>query len=79
MTREADKTSVQDRFLATLCRSRVSVYIHIVNGIKLQGQISEFDRFVILLKNQKTQKTLMVYKQAISTIGPLEESPEDEK
>ena len=58
---------LQDPFLNTLRKERVSVMIYLVNGIKLQGQIESFDQFVILLKNTVNQ---MVYKHAISTIVP---------
>ncbi|EAR8068088.1 RNA chaperone Hfq [Salmonella enterica subsp. enterica serovar Agona] len=59
--------SLQDPFLNALRRERVPVSIYLVNGIKLQGQIESFDQFVILLKNTVSQ---MVYKHAISTVGP---------
>ncbi|MCS5949371.1 RNA chaperone Hfq [Klebsiella pneumoniae subsp. pneumoniae] len=59
--------SLQDPFLNALRRERVPVSIYLVNGIKLQGQIESFDRFVILLKNTVSQ---MVYKHAISTVVP---------
>ncbi|MGP1957936.1 MAG: RNA chaperone Hfq [Arsenophonus sp.] len=59
--------SLQDPFLNALRREKVSVYIYLVNGIKLQGYIESFDQFVILLKNTVNQ---MVYKHAISTVVP---------
>ena len=59
--------SLQDPFLNTLRKERISVSIYLVNGIKLQGQVESFDQFVVLLKNQVSQ---MVYKHAISTIVP---------
>ena len=59
--------SLQDPFLNALRRERVPVSIHLVNGIKLQGQVESFDQFVILLKNTVSQ---MVYKHAISTVVP---------
>lgn len=59
--------SLQDPFLNTLRKEKISVSIFLVNGIKLQGQIESFDQFVILLKNQVCQ---LVYKHAISTIVP---------
>ena len=43
------------------------VAIYLINGIKLQGQIESFDRFVVQLKAGVTQ---LVYKHAISTIVP---------
>ena len=59
--------SLQDPFLNALRKERIPVSIYLVNGIKLQGQIDSFDQFVVLLKNTVSQ---MVYKHAISTIGP---------
>ncbi|PLK58755.1 RNA chaperone Hfq [Candidatus Palibaumannia cicadellinicola] len=59
--------SLQDPFLNALRRERVPVFIYLVNGIKLQGQIESFDQFVILLKNTISQ---MIYKHAISTVVP---------
>lgn len=59
--------SLQDPFLNTLRKEKISVSIYLVNGIKLQGQIESFDQFVVLLKNSVSQ---MVYKHAISTIVP---------
>ena len=58
---------LQDPFLNALRKEHVAVSIYLVNGIKLQGQVDSFDQYVILLKNTVTQ---MVYKHAISTIGP---------
>ncbi len=59
--------SLQDPFLATLCKEEVPVFVYLINGIKLQGQIEAFDQFVVLLKNNSSQ---IVYKHAISTIVP---------
>lgn len=58
---------LQDPFLNTLRREDVPVSIYLVNGIKLQGKITGFDQYVIMLTDKVTQ---MVYKHAISTIVP---------
>ena len=58
---------LQDPFLNALRKEHVPVSIYLVNGIKLQGNIESFDQYVVLLRNTVTQ---MVYKHAISTIGP---------
>ena len=58
---------LQDPFLNALRREHIPVSIYLVNGIKLQGQVESFDQYVVLLRNTVTQ---MVYKHAISTIGP---------
>ena len=58
---------LQEPFLNELRKQNTKVSIYLVNGIKLQGQIESFDRFVIQLKAGVTQ---IVYKHAISTIVP---------
>ncbi len=65
---EKTKTgALQDPFLNQLRKQKVPVSIYLVNGIKLQGEIESFDRFVVLLKAHVSQ---IVYKHAISTIVP---------
>jgi len=59
--------SVQDQFLEVLRKEKVQVSIFMVNGIKLQGVIEDFDQFILTLKNVNTQ---VVYKHAISTVMP---------
>ena len=59
--------SLQEPFLNVLRLENVPVSVFLVNGIKLQGTIESFDRFVVLLKNSVSQ---MIYKHAISSIVP---------
>ena len=61
--------NLQDPFLNTLRKDKISVSIFLINGIKLQGKVESFDQFVIVLKNTVNQ---MVYKHAISTIVPAQ-------
>ncbi len=58
---------LQEPFLNELRKRQIQVSIFLINGIKLQGQIESYDRFVIQLKAGVTQ---IVYKHAISTIVP---------
>ncbi len=58
---------IQDPFLETLKKEGVPVAIYLINGIKLQGQIESYDKYVILLKNSVVQ---MLFKHAISTVVP---------
>ena len=60
-------SQLQEPFLNELRKQKVPVSIYLTNGIKLQGQIESFDRFVVQLKAGVTQ---MVYKHAIMTIVP---------
>lgn len=59
--------ALQDPFLNSLRKEKVPVSIFLTNGIKLQGQVTAFDQYVVFLKNHMTQ---MVFKHAISTIVP---------
>lgn len=63
---EQDK-SLQDTFLRGLSEKKIPVAVFLVNGIKLQGHIEDFDKYVVILKNSGSQ---MVFKHAISTIMP---------
>jgi len=69
---------LQDPFLDALRQEQVQVSVYLVNGIKLQGHIDNFDQYVVLLKNAVTQ---MIYKHAISTVvpsRPVNYRPEEE-
>jgi len=60
--------NVQDIFLNTVRKKHAPVTIFLVNGVKLQGNISWFDNFSILLN--RDSQTQLIYKHAISTIMP---------
>jgi host factor-I protein len=67
MNNEQKGSLLQEPFLNELRKQKIPVAIYLINGIKLQGQIESFDRFVVQLKAGVTQ---IVYKHAISTIVP---------
>jgi host factor-I protein len=50
-------------------KSKSSVTIFLVNGVKLQGNITWFDNFCVLLR--RDGQAQLVYKHAISTVMPL--------
>jgi host factor-I protein len=62
------KQNLQDSFLNQLRKSKTSVTIFLVNGVKLQGIVTWFDNFCVLLKRDGNAQ--LVYKHAISTIMP---------
>lgn len=71
----ADKSlSLQDQFLNTIRRSKTPVTIFLVKGVKLQGVVTWFDPFSLLLRREGNAQ--LVYKHAISTIMPAQ-TPED--
>lgn len=63
---------VQQAFLDELIKTHTRVSIFLVNGVKLEGEIKSYDRYVILMKNAVTDK---VYKHAVSTIMPMSARP----
>jgi len=64
------KQNLQDIFLNTVRKSKMAVTVFLVNGVKLQGVITWFDNFCVLLR--RDQQSQLVYKHAISTIMPAE-------
>jgi host factor-I protein len=60
--------SLQDQFLNSVRRSKIPVTIFLMKGVKLQGIITWFDPFSMLLRRDGTVQLL--YKHAISTIMP---------
>ena len=63
-----DKQNLQDSFLNQLRKSKISVTIFLINGVKLQGVITWVDNFCLLLR--RDGQSQLVYKHAISTIMP---------
>ncbi len=62
------KQNLQDTFLNQLRKAKIPVTIFLVNGVKLQGNVTWFDNFCVLLK--RDGQVQLVYKHAISTIMP---------
>ncbi len=62
--------NLQDMFLNSLRRSKTPVTMFLVKGVKLQGIITWFDNFSVLLR--RDGQAQLVYKHAISTIMPAQ-------
>ncbi len=60
--------NIQDVFLNTIRKKRIPVTIFLSNGVKLQGNITAFDNFSILLR--RGAQLQLVYKHTIATIVP---------
>ena len=65
--------NLQDTFLNAVRKSKAAVTIFLVNGVKLQGNITWFDNFCVLLR--RDGQAQLVYKHAISTVMPLSPVP----
>ena len=65
----SDKANnLQDVFLNAVRKQKIPVTMFLVNGVKLQGVITWFDSFCVLLR--RDGQSQLVYKSAISTIMP---------
>jgi host factor-I protein len=65
----SDKTNnLQDVFLNHVRKNKTPVTVFLVNGVKLQGIITWFDNFCVLLRRDAHSQ--LVYKHAISTVMP---------
>lgn len=60
--------NLQDAFLNLLRKNKVPVTMFLVKGVKLQGIVTWFDNFSILLR--RDGESQLVYKHAVSTIMP---------
>ena len=63
------KENLQDIFLNHLRKNKSPVTVFLVNGVKLQGIVTWFDNFCILLRRDGHSQ--LVYKHAISTVMPV--------
>ena len=74
------KQNLQDTFLNSVRKTKTPLTIFLVNGVKLQGVVSWFDNFCVLLR--RDGQSQLVYKHAISTIMPSQPvqlyEPEDQ-
>jgi host factor-I protein len=70
----ARSLSLQDHFLNSVRRAKLPVTIFLVKGVKLQGVVTWFDAFSLLLRREGVSQ--LVYKHSISTIMPAEPPPD---
>jgi host factor-I protein len=68
MTLEKNQ-NLQDVFLNHIRKNKTPVTVFLVNGVKLQGIVSWFDNFCVLLRRDGHSQ--LVYKHAISTVMPV--------
>lgn len=61
-----NRRPLSESFLQHLCKENIPVSIFLINGIKLQGQLADFDDQVVILKDS----IQLIFKHAISTIVP---------
>lgn len=65
---ETKAQNMQDIFLNNCRKDKKPVTIYLVNGVKLQGTITGFDNFSVVLR--RSQQSQLVYKHSIATVVP---------
>lgn len=60
--------NLQDTFLNNVRKNKIPLTIFLINGVKLQGIVTWFDNFCVLLRRDGHSQ--LVYKHAISTVMP---------
>ncbi len=68
MNSDKRKQSLQDVFLNNVRKNKTLVTAFLTNGVKLQGIVTSFDNFCVLLKRESSSQ--LIYKHALSTIMP---------
>ncbi len=69
MSAAEKQNNLQDVFLNQLRKTKAPVTLFLVNGVKLQGIVTWFDSFSVLLRRDNHSQ--LVYKHAISTVMPI--------
>lgn len=63
--------NLQDSFLNSIRREKVTITVYLNNGFKLTGTVIGFDNYVIFIQTDKGQQ--LVYKHAITSILPFKQ------
>ena len=73
---ENETGGIQNEFFNRARKERALVTVFLTNGKRLIGRIRAFDKFTILLETHQGDQ--MIFKHAISTVGPARASTGDE-
>ncbi len=68
-----NEKDIQCSFLNYMHKKHMSVTVFLMNGVKLQGVVDNFDGQSILLERNGHRQ--LIYKHAISTIMPADSMP----
>ncbi len=61
--------NIQDQFLNRMRKERVTMVIELITGERIEGQITSFDNFSLIVRNENER---LIYKHAISSVFPRE-------
>jgi host factor-I protein len=59
--------NIQDSFLNTARKERMSITIYLLSGVKLTGRIRSFDKYSVVLETNNQEQ--LIFKHAISTVA----------
>jgi host factor-I protein len=71
-----DNGGIQNEFFNRVRKERTLVTVFLANGKRLIGRIRAFDKFTVLLDTHHGDQ--IIFKHAISTVGPTRVAAEDE-
>ncbi|MGE0407314.1 MAG: RNA chaperone Hfq [Candidatus Korobacteraceae bacterium] len=58
--------NIQDSFLNTARKEKVTITIYLLSGVKLTGRIRSFDKYSVVLETNSQEQ--LIFKHAISTV-----------
>jgi host factor-I protein len=61
-----NQINIQDQFLNRIRRDRIRVTVELMSGQKIEGIMTSFDNFSLILRGEADQ---LIYKHAISSIS----------
>jgi host factor-I protein len=61
-----NQINIQDQFLNRIRRDRIRVTVELMNGQKIEGIVTSFDNFSLILRGEADQ---LIYKHAVSSIS----------
>lgn len=61
-----NQINIQDQFLNRIRRDRIRVIVELMSGQKIEGIMTSFDNFSLILRGEADQ---LIYKHAISSIS----------
>ena len=59
--------NIQDSFLNTARKEKISITIYLLSGVKLTGRIRSFDKYSVVLETNNQEQ--LIFKHAISTVA----------
>jgi host factor-I protein len=64
---EKPAQNIQDSFLNTARKEKMSITIYLLSGVKLTGRIRSFDKYSVVLETNNQEQ--LIFKHAISTVA----------